>query len=581
MTVTRTTGTYDETWTTNDLAQYWTNGVGGSAHCTEVKDSSTGHWNDSNPGQWIEDGSGHTNYWMGWLFSAQDPIPYDYQNQYGPGYTAWSGDGNWYGLNRPLGCESCALTNIYTISMVSDDDSYSYMLHRTYKRKAQTTMALLSGGRAIPGQPVLHKITGWVRHIPQAHFDAQPGYVDVINSIPQFYRDQPTVPNASVHLFVNSTLHDEPNVPYYTNPPQNGSLYYVTPAGAGPIDCTPTVYGDDFYTWGVNAVYPDLNNDPSFSDYPHVLSITANGLALDPDGVAPGADYCVGQYLTFALPLPGGVGSTGYNWSLGGDFYNADTNSGPNCSTDPIVNPSLLTSNQTTAWFVSGNFSPPDVCSAFADCTLVFYNGNPPIHVGVNGLFNMYRPTVTVTTITTNVAVDNDWRNHSGEHLLALHYGTSEPEKQQGITFSGHITVPEGLGYDSEWVQVINSTFAKLDDIDVVTNCSHVLDTVDPYPPNPDSTSPPTTSDSPGLPLPLDGFQSGSEGFDASMWLMFTPDGGHRVPLNRVDWYWSGIATNNGTTWSLTTHSNNTNPAGVYTEEYPSWTNNVINFKRH
>ena len=67
--------------------------------------------------------------------------------------------------------------------------------------------------------------------------------------------------------------------------------------------------------------------------------------------------------------------------------------------------------------------------------------------------------------------------------------------------------------------------------------------------------------------------------FNASMWLMFKPDGGHKVPLSRIDWYWNGTAVQSGNTWSLTRANKNSDPAGVNTESYPAWTNNVSNFR--
>ena len=82
------------------------------------------------------------------------------------------------------------------------------------------------------------------------------------NGSPSWYTSLPTLPNALVHLLQN-TLHDDPNYP------GSGSLYYVTPAGANPIDCTPTVYHDDFYAWGLNTWGPSYNDAPSFSDSPH------------------------------------------------------------------------------------------------------------------------------------------------------------------------------------------------------------------------------------------------------------------------------------------------------------------------
>ncbi len=118
----------------------------------------------------------------------------------------------------------------------------------------------------MPARPTLHRITGWVKHIPADHFDANPSYYDFIKTDvpPTFYHNLPHVPNASVHLLGNNTLHDDPNTP------GAGSLYYVTPAGAGPIDCTPTVYGDNFYTWGFSDFPDDGNDTPSFSDAQYV-----------------------------------------------------------------------------------------------------------------------------------------------------------------------------------------------------------------------------------------------------------------------------------------------------------------------
>jgi hypothetical protein len=106
-------------------------------------------------------------------------------------------------------------------------------------------------------------------------------------------------------------------------------------------------------------------------------------------------------------------------------------------------------------------------------------------------------------------------------------------------------------------------------------NVYNVLDRVDPYPNYPENS--PTAVDSPGQL----GFQYSSlaltRDFNASMWLMFTPDGGHRVPLSKVNWHWSGTATRSGTIWTLAPSDNNTNPPGVDTEDYPAWTNNITN----
>ena len=63
---------------------------------------------------------------------------------------------------------------------------------------------------------------------------------------------QPNVPFTQVHIGGLGTLHDDPNWPPanpWMDPPQRGSLFCVTPAGAGPVDCTPSVMLHQFYTW--------------------------------------------------------------------------------------------------------------------------------------------------------------------------------------------------------------------------------------------------------------------------------------------------------------------------------------------
>jgi hypothetical protein len=69
-----------------------------------------------------------------------------------------------------------------------------------------------------------------------------------------------------------------------------------------------------------------------------------------------------------------------------------------------------------------------------------------------------------------------------------------------------------------------------------------------------------------------------SENFET--WLMFTPDGGHPVPLRAVNWFWSGSATNGPDGWGLSSSSDNHshNPTDFETETYPFWKDNVTHF---
>jgi hypothetical protein len=183
-------------------------------------------------------GSSHAGDWGMWYFSPWDPFPYDYDN---PDYTTYAGQDGW-SMNTPLGSEYCDVQNNYnTLTTIFYPFLGGYgdlSVHHTYTRFAQTTMELLSGGRAIPGRQILHQIQGWAKNVsPPLGIEAYPPYWPVWAGSPTAFGLAPALPNKSVHL-LGDTLHDP-----------DGSLYYVTPAGAPPMDCTPVVYGNKFYTW--------------------------------------------------------------------------------------------------------------------------------------------------------------------------------------------------------------------------------------------------------------------------------------------------------------------------------------------
>ena len=150
---------------------------------------------------------------------------------------------------------------------------------------------------------------------------------------------------------------------------------------------TPKVKTQQFYKFGI-------------AQRKYSLRVVANGTALDSNRVVQGADFCVGQYMTFWLKSSPPYVSSIFNWSLAGVFENAETNPCPTCSTDPYVDQGLLAQPSTTAWWVSGG--SPETYNSTVQATFIFANGQS-ITASEAGQFHMFRPQATVTTITGDV----------------------------------------------------------------------------------------------------------------------------------------------------------------------------------
>lgn len=63
-----------------------------------------------------------------------------------------------------------------------------------------------------------------------------------------------------------------------------------------------------------------------------------------------------------------------------------------------------------------------------------------------------------------------------------------------------------------------------------------------------------------------------SDSFD--MYLMFQPNGGKWVPLQKVSWHWDGAGNWNGTNWVMTSHHDPGSPSGSDTTTHPTWVEN-------
>jgi hypothetical protein len=410
-------------------------------------------------------------------------------------------------------------------------------------KQSQAKMLLHTGGRSGVGRRGLFRLTATAtEEVPVADSGGQYHQAGIV--------DGPGIPNDQI--IVGGKQLDT-----------NGVVWKVYPDGKT-IDVTPQANAP-LYRFTVDQ-----------SKYTPVIQIN-NSVTLDPDDVAPGADYCVGQYLTFALSgIP--VSTSDYQWTLDGHFFNAQTNFCPTGSMDPYVIPGLLTSNETTAWWVSGgpDANTPATYTASASFILNFQNGQSSIPLSVDGTFHMYRPTATISPVTSTVNLE----------YLTLETVTPEPYLIFGDYFSGSgipgivflntINYPTKFHGSIEWIQVVLNQEVNLLDI---WGTNHTLVHANSTPPYLDTSDPYETfydvdipDDSPGQVMGSDIIQADlSESFEMTM--MFNPPGGGvRVPIRAVDWSWNGLGTVES---GGATGSGSPDGPDLPTEKYPQWNSNV------
>jgi hypothetical protein len=321
------------------------------------------------------------------------------------------------------------------------------------------------------------------------------------------------------------------------------------------------------------------------------LTIMANGVALDPDKVVSDASFYVGQNVAFSVTnLPPGTRATNFEWSFEGNYFNNQSNavpvvSFPTCSTVPYVDTSLLSQSVTTNWWVSGGFNPAATYTASLHCTLILSNTSSGQPCSAQGKISMVRPLPDFhAEIRGDVEVGtNHWVNGTFTGQTDLFFGINHDLSNVGIAFI-YSGAPTLLGSTNTYgqyfvIQVIDSFSQQYNLVDsngcagYITNDAQGLDAQYPYLGTTSSNTSYIWSDAPDTPLTVAHWLSENGSF--STYLMFQPiqsANSRAVPMYKLQWNWSGSATNSP--WGKRSGSA-TNSQAFPTENFPSWTHTI------
>lgn len=218
-----------------------------------------------------------------------------------------------------------------------------------------------------------------------------------------------------------------------------------------------------------------------------------------------------------------------------------------------------LSVNPINYYWVDGQDGRTVTC----DATVTHTATSTTFPCGISAIFNVKRPTSTLTATTGTVAVDSAWGQ------LEIHFGSPAVP---GISFSKTVTPPDGFSGSSQYWQRVTDTVRRRQSNGGAwyrLAGTNLLDTNLPY------SSSDTTTDSPGQGLSAS-YEQVSISDQFTMWTMFKPSGTDSiwVPLRSLDWSWSGSATRTDTTWTLA-ESGKSAGASSDTSVFPEWTANV------
>jgi hypothetical protein len=297
--------------------------------------------------------------------------------------------------------------------------------------------------------------------------------------------------------------------------------------------------------------------------------ITANGIPLDPVNVNPGATFCVGQQVTFALNVPFPYTNAVVSFNMPPTFVNTNWQVNSSSSTNWFVNNRLLTFSTnstpaTTCWFTNG---PGGQVTVRANLTRP--NGDVVSSTTV-GQFTIVKPAIT------------DFK----PQLLQVFFQTNGIVSLSAVVgFWTYVLPPynfSGIGTYAQLVQSSNSYYVNIMGHEgsstsggywLDNNYPYALDTPQLFSWSDNPTKFVAHNDNPGL-------DPGTFAFRTSIFItnqfktyvQFQPGGGIPVTIGRVDWGWSCNATQSNGIWSWTCFTNQP-MLDRNDSTLPTWTN--------
>jgi hypothetical protein len=339
----------------------------------------------------------------------------------------------------------------------------------------------------------------------------------------------------------------------------HGWVHHLEEAG-GLVDITPTTDTPPF----LSLSWPNVE--------PYALAITVNNsVTLSNDVVVPGADFCVGEGLTFDV-----VGLSPYRyqhddvakWTLPGTFVN--TNPYPNCSAFYNENTALLTRHHwidgaistTPCWYVLDGRQMTVSVVVYYDC----YDTGETFTQRVAGLFNVHRPT---TALASPYQPDGAPTVLVVGQILTLGNGTNDMSFQHTITTDAYCAGQAG------YVQVIDGDYTdpkNMTCVPVPINGPALDGAFGEFPADRRTSVPANASNS-----LLNRFFDGpyvvtwngcaSEELNFQTYLMFQPPGGIWVPLRKITWNLKDESMN----WTVQAGSSASQPDDSPTTDFPKW----------